>query len=29
MLRSTLQRGVTYHISEEDDNPDYAVYKLR
>ena len=26
MLRSTLQRGVTYHISEEDDNPDYAPF---
>ncbi|MCI2948143.1 preprotein translocase subunit SecA [Staphylococcus caledonicus] len=26
MLRSTLQRGVNYHINEEDDNPDYAPF---
>lgn len=26
MLRSTLQRGINYHINEEDDNPDYAPF---
>ena len=26
MLRSTLQRGINYHINEEDDNLDYQPF---
>lgn len=26
MLRATLQRGVNYHINEEDDDPDYVPF---